>query len=320
VLLAFVPVAAGITPGLILVMIPIFTFFNAPNVPLMDAYVLETCSREKLAFGSARMWGSVSYALMSIVLGVILPLTGVEASFYVYGLAALPFFLMMVRRKDGEPTARKEKKKSMSLKEMRLGRLFKNYYFLTYLLYAIFLNMPISASMSFLPFLVEEVGSDSAQLGLAAGFRAMLEVPMLFLLQPLRRRISLPLAIIIAGSVYAVAYRLYSAAGSLLHIMLIQMMLGLAGGLMIGAGVSYVHSLAPEGLNSTAQAINGTTNAAAAIVGNVLGGVFVTIVGVRAFFRVSSFMILGALAFLAVTLLLGRRGRRDDRPRSSGSR
>ena len=44
-----------------------------------------------------------------------------------------------------------------------------------------------------------------------------------------------------------------------------------------------MYSLAPDHLKATAQTLNGAMNSVAGIIGNLLGGVLIAMVGVKAF-------------------------------------
>ena len=306
VLWALVPAASRISLGPIFLMhlsIPLCSFFRLPAQSLMDAFNVQSCAREGVAYGSVRLWGSISFALMSISLSAVLPWTGVELSFYMYGFAFLPLLFILSRMKD--PADDDATRKSVPFKDMQFRRLFQNYYFVTYMVFAIFMHMPINTSMSFLPYLIDMVGGDSAQFGLITGYKALLEVPMLLAMAPLRRRFPLPVAVILAGILYTIEFSLYAYVDSLLQILAIQTLHGLAGGLIIGASTNYVFAMAPEGLNSTAHTVNGAMNSIAAIIGNMLGGVLITVIGIRQFYSVSGSIVACAISYFFITLLIG---------------
>jgi PPP family 3-phenylpropionic acid transporter len=307
VLWALVPVSSRIMLGplaLMYLIIPVGAFFRQPANSLIDAFVVQRSDIEHVAYGHVRLWGSISFAIMNISLSMILPWTGVEISFYMYGCAFIPLLVIMWRMKGVDMSAA-DAKKPQSLKTMGFGRLFKNYYFISYLVFAVFIHMPANTSMVFLPYLVASVGGDTAQLGLVTGYKALLEIPMLLLMRPLRQRFPLPIAIGGAAVFYAFEALLYTRASSLIHIMLIQTLHGLGGGLMIGAATNYVYSLAPKGLNSTAHTMHGAANAIAAIVGNVSGGILIVAIGVKSFYYVVSAVITFALVYFIISLVVG---------------
>ncbi len=306
VLWTFVPASVQIFVGpvlLVYLLIPVSAFFRIPAQTLVEALVVQNCAKEKIAYGSVRFWGSISFAIMAILLGAILPWAGVEASFYLYGISFLPLIIIIFKLKN--TSADSAPGKGVPLKEMKFGLLFKNYYFLTYIVFAIFINIPMNTTVSFLPYLVETVGGDSAQLGLVTGFKALLEIPMILLIKPMRRRFPLPVVIILAGVIFIVEFILYSGANGMAQILAIQALHGLGGGLMLGAVPDYVFAMSPEGLNSTAHTVNSSMNSVAAILGNILGGMLITFVGIRQFYMVAAAVIVCAVIYFSLTLLFG---------------
>jgi MFS family permease len=193
----------------------------------------------------------------------------------------------------------------VTLRSMGFGRLFKNYYFITYLFFAVFLHIPLNTSFAFLPFLIVAVGGDSAQFGLVVGYKALLEIPVLLLMRPLRRKFPLPIALGGAAVLFAVEAYLYAHAENLNQIILIQTLNGLGGGLLIGAAANYVYSLAPQGLNSTAHTMHGAVSAIAAIFGNLMGGFLIVTFGIGIFYRILFGVLIFALCYFCASLIIG---------------
>ncbi|MGI6201155.1 MAG: MFS transporter [Christensenellales bacterium] len=302
---AIVPLTAGIAVGplmLSLLIIPVSSFFRTPANSLVESWVVQNANVHRLNYGAMRWWGSISYAAMAIGLSFVLPKlsSGVDCTFYLYFLTMIPLLILCLKIKDNG-----QKVKSVPLKEMNVGRLFKNYYYVVYLIFSVALNMPLNTSLSFLPFLISEVGGDSAQLGLIMGYKALLEIPMLVLMVKFRKRFPLPVIMGAAGVMYVCEQYLYSAANSMLGLVAVSTLQGLAGGIFIGTGTNYIYGLAPKELKATAQTVGGAMNSLAGIVGNLLGGYLMDQIGVRNFYLVAGTMILCALTFFAVSFPLG---------------
>jgi PPP family 3-phenylpropionic acid transporter len=236
------------------------------------------------------------------MLSLILPKTGVEISFYLLGIAFIPLIILMWKMKNADMGTQARHK---SFRTMGFGRLFKNYFFITYLCTAVFLHMPVSTSMAFLPFLIANVGGDTTKYGLVIGCRALLEIPMLLLMRPLRRKFPLPVAICGAGVLFCLEAFSYTMATNFTQIVLAQIFHGLGQGFMIGGATNYVYSLAPEGLNSTAHTVHGAVNSLASIIGNLMGGLLIVTFGIQFFYRTVVGMIMFAVLFFITTLLIG---------------
>jgi PPP family 3-phenylpropionic acid transporter len=307
---ALVPLSLKIFLGplnLMLIAAPLSCFFRNAHPSLMDSYIVQRCDRDGLTYGYVRLWGSISYTIASMGFSIVLPRTGVDTAFYVYGILCVPFVILMWNFRDPDANAAGGPRRVLSFRQMGFGRLFKNYYFITFMIFALFIYLPNTTSNTFMPYLMESVGGESAMYGLITGLKALLEVPSLFFMRRLRRRFSLPAMLIGAAVFYSAEALLYANATSMTHIVLIQILQGLGGGLLIGSSANYLYSLSPPELISTAQTMNGALGATAAIIGNLAGGGLIVLVGIRRFYLIVSGSLLFALDFFVATLFAGIR-------------
>jgi PPP family 3-phenylpropionic acid transporter len=292
---------------LLFIAAPLGCFFRNPHPSLVDAYVVQRCDRDGLTYGYVRLWGSISYTIASLGFCFLLPAAGVETAFYIYGAGCLPFLILMWNFRDPDAAAAGGQRKALTFRQMGFGRLFKNYYFITFMLFALFIYLPNTTSNAFMPYLMESVGGESARYGLITGLKALLEVPSLFLMRTLRKYFPLPVMLAGAAVFYSIEALLYANASSMTHIVFIQIFQGLGGGLLIGSSANYLYSLSPPELTSTAQTMNGALGATAAIIGNLVGGVLIVWVGIRRFYFIISGTLFFALVFFAFTLFFGIR-------------
>ena len=107
---------------------------------LVDNWVLDNASKEKLNYGALRSFGALSYALASFALGFILPKTGVEFAFYANAVFPLPVLLMILFTKTANDQA--AGKKSLKFSEMQFSKIFKNYYLISYIILTSFHRVP----------------------------------------------------------------------------------------------------------------------------------------------------------------------------------
>lgn len=298
-LTAEVPVF-GLSLGLIV--IPFGSFFRMPAGSLVDSWVVQNASRQRLNYGSIRLWGSIGYAVMNMSLSAMMPWLGVENTFYIFGLSVLPLLALCYRIRDDAV-----KLKNISLRQMQVGRLFRDYYFVSYLVFAVALNMPVNTIFTFLPYLMEETKVSMDLFGLIMGYKALLEIPVLVLMSRLRRRFSLPKLMLAAAGLYVLESYGYAFISGLWPLLAVQTLHGLAGGMFIGCGSNYVYSLAPEELKATAQTVAGSVNSLAGILGNLLGGYLLDAMGVRSFYVVCGCLILAAALLFLASFALGAR-------------
>ena len=309
IMFALIPWIGGVNLlgiSVLFILIPIAISFRTPVMSLVDNWVIKNSSIEKLNYGALRAYGALSFALASLALGYVIPIIGVEFVFVASVIFTIPPLLLIIFIKDSTDKENSVKR-SLTFKEMNIGRLFKNYYLGTYILFSIFLRIPFQASMIFLPFLIYDIGGDISQLGLIMGIRALLEIPMMVLLKPLRQRFPLYLLIIAATIFFAVECILYSVATSFGMLLAISMLQGIGNGLLIPAGATYVFSLAPDHLKATAQTALASTNAIAGIVGGLLGGTLILLFDIRQFYFMVAVMLAAALALFVLSFFIGEK-------------
>lgn len=309
VLFILIPWISGMHVGkvsLLFLMIPIAQFFRMPVMSLIDNWMIKNARNENLNYGALRAFGAFSYALAAIILGFIIPKTRVELIFYVNAVFTIPALLLLVFIKGSEEDSYTTNK-NLTFKEMKIGQLFTNYYFVAYILFSAVQRIPYQSSMTFLPFLVAETGGDVAQIGIIMGLRAFVEIPMMMLLKPLRKKFPLYVLIIFATSFFMLDCMLNSIANSFSMVVVISILHGIGNGFMITAGASYVFSLAPEHLKATAQTLLASVNAIAGILGGLLGGLLITMFDIKRFYFIIGIMLSAALLLFILSFFVGEK-------------
>ena len=292
---------AGIS--LLFIIIPVSNFFRVPLMSLIDNWTVRACNKHGLHFGAIRSFGSFSFGVIGLILGYVVTRmnkdggnTGTKMTFLGYAFFSIALLLVVLWIKDDVQGASKKKQK---FSEMQFSRLFKNYYYMTYLVYAMIIQIPLACVYSFQPYLMADIGVNTGTIGYITGFKAFIEIPMLLLMDRVRNKCPLYVLLFGAGALYMLEAFFYSVSGSFTHLLLIGILQGLGGGLHIAAGSNYVATLAPENLKATAQTLNGSMVSLAGIAGNLIGGFVIEAVGIRSFYRGCGFVILvGLLLFI----------------------
>ena len=310
---------AGVS--LLFIVVPIATFFMRPMGSLVDNWMVRGCNKFGLHFGAIRCTGSITFGIVGLALGYLVPKInehspsgnlGTRLTFPFYSLALMLLLISVITLKE---STFETGKKKQTLKEMQFGKLFKNYYYVTYLIYAIIIQVPLACVNSFFAFLLEEIGVDVAMIGYVQGTKAFIEIPMLLLMDRIRNKCPLYYLLIASGFLYMFEAFSYSVATAFIHIMFICLLQGLAGGLHIAAGSNYVNQLAPSNLKATAQTLNGSMVSFAGILGNAIGGVVIEYIGIRVFYRASSYVLLCALILYMLSFPFGEKVLKIPRPK-----
>ena len=305
---ALIPGASRLNNGLIIlfILIPFAMFFRQPTLLLLDNWMLRNSALENLNYGALRSFGAISYAIASFAMGYVLPLTGISFTFYATAVFSIPLVLMLLATKSSADEQGLGTKRS-TFKEMKIGQLFKNYFLVSYFVFSIIQRIPMQLGITFLPFLVADIGGNTAQIGIIMGLRAAVEIPIMIFLKPLRQRIPLYCLIMAASFFYMLECLFFSFAGSFSMVVAISIFHGLGNGLMLPSGSSYVFQLAPEHLKATAQTFIGAINSIAGIVGGILGGLLLVMIGIKTFYLVIGIMMFSALCIFIISFIVGNK-------------
>ena len=307
---------AGVS--LLFIIIPLSGFFRTPLMSLIDNWTVRACNKHGLHFGAIRSYGSFSFGVIGLILGFVVTKmngesgnAGTKMTFLGYAFFSVALLLVVLFIKDDVQATGGKK---LKLSEMKFGQLFKNYYYMTYLAYAMIIQIPLACVYSFQPYLMAEIGVNTGTIGYITGFKAFIEIPMLILMDKVRNKCPLYVLLFGAGALYMFEAFFYSISGSFTHLILISVLQGLGGGLYIAAGSNYVAALAPAELKATAQTLNGSMVSLAGIAGNLVGGYIIEAVGIRIFYRGCSAIILGGLLLFIFSFPFGEKVLHIKRP------
>jgi len=282
------------TALLIGLLLSLLTFFESTLAPLLDSWVVRgiNASTVRVNYGSIRVWGSVGYALMVYLFTLLIQETSVSAVFPFYGVMAVLAVILLMR------TSSEESLSPLSFRELKPGRLFKNFRYVIFLVFSIFIMIPHRATFIFLPNIIESVGGQKEQVGLLFSLVAISEIPMFLISSRLTTRFK-PIHLIIASTIFfTLRQAFYFMATTPFHVVLIQLTQGPSFALYLSGMVYYLYSLAPEELKSTSQTMAASISfGLSGIIGSFGGGWFIDNFGLRPMY------LLGMITSIVISLL-----------------
>ena len=304
VLYVIMPLLGFVASIFAVMLIPFGNFFRAPPfMGLADTMVIGEAQKTGLNFGSIRMWGTVGYVLMGFLLSPLAKVFGISIGFYAFGVVGLlAIIITMTAVKPAAMT--KADAHPVPLKEMKLGRLFKNYYYVVYLIYVFFAGLCTNTSLTIMPYFVEDIGLSVTIMATITAVQSMLEIPLLFFSNQMHKKAGLPILVVGHGLFHMLRFFLFTQVHNYTALVIVNLLQGISTGIEFGCSTNYVYQLAPEGLKSTAYMLKGFTGSAAGIIANLASGFLVTALGVRnVFYLMSGVMCFGLLFFIAAQLL-----------------
>lgn len=264
----------------LVIAIPFMKFFYMPMGNLNENLLVRKSGELNLDYGKIRSIGSLFYGIGGILTTVlILPRLGVSATFWICALVALPAVLLLIPMPDVQSAPRGRRQK------LNFRELLTNKPYLTYLIASFILNIGLTSHTIFMPYFIAEIGIDDHYYGYVISCSAFLEIPSMWILSKMRKRMDYRKMIVLSLLIQALAILIQATICRSLGVLLVgTVMTGLSVGIRLPGALSYLQELAPAHLKSSAQAFYQTVNSVAAILSSLIGGIVFELMGARPFF------------------------------------
>ena len=240
-------------------------------------------------FGIARGVGSLSYALLSLVLGElieryspnVLPLTGI-----IFTLAMIAMMVVFTRQYSANaaefspPTKERSRSLMTFLKSDKRFALTLVGIALTYFSHTAFTNFLINV--------VENVGGGSAEMGVCGFIAAVVELPPMFLFMKMLKKVRCSTLLKLSCAMFSVKMLLCCVAPNVPLLYAAQVVQMIAFGLYIPASVQYVNEVVSPADRFKGQALVTGTTTLSGIVASLLSGIMLDNLGVTATMLVSA--------------------------------
>lgn len=262
-------------------------------------------------FGVARGMGSLSYAVISMIMGQITVLAGPKsvpaASFLVMAaLAAVVFGLPFEKEASSVSTDGRKREKTDTA--VRKTGFFGKYpaYSMMLLGSAMLLTFHYLTS-TYMIQMLRQVGGDSSNLGTAMAIAAVLELPVMFSFTRLSNKIPSVVLLVIAAASYVGKGVLYLIGGSVSMIYFAQILQMTSYAIYAPAVVKFSDECMSEEDKVTGQAYMSMTSAAGGVIGNLCGGWIIDHMGVGSMLLFgTAFAAAGTVACVISALMLKR--------------
>jgi MFS transporter, PPP family, 3-phenylpropionic acid transporter len=262
-------------------------FFMAPTGALGDSLAQKTANSTGASFGSIRMWGSLGFAISSVVTGYVLQAIGVGNMIIPFVIFAVFTFLSCLNIKDIQVSV-----KPVQLKDAFY--LFKNSRFVLFLVVALLVTIAHRANDVYLSVFINALNGDEAIIGWAWFIGVFTEVFVFSISHLWFRKYHELTFIMIAAFLYGVRFIGMSFASTPLEVMFYQPLHGITFGIFFTAAFSYVTRIVPAELQSTGHVLLVSTFFGySGIIGSLGGGYLIEHFGVNTLYQA-----LGTSAFV----------------------
>lgn len=241
----------------------------------------------EINFGACRACGSISYAFVSAIMGILVKY---------YSMLVVPFAMILLAvglfvstrilaaggQRQGACSEKKSGKTAERKEAQGLGEFFANnkrfFVFLAGIVFVFYFHM---LSCNYLIQIVENVGGDSANMGIASSIAAVAELPAMIFFLVLVKRIECRKLIWISGIVFTIKSILFLTAGSIGMIYLAHLLQGGSYALFIPASVYYVGHLLEQENMVKGQSLVTTAITLGGVLASIAGGWLIDTYGVQ---------------------------------------
>ncbi len=276
--------------------------------PTLDARTLETLgSGRQSRYGEVRAFGSLAFVLSTLAVGFVLDAEGARSLFWVY----IPFLIGTVVVTATIP----RRGVSHSVNLMRgAGQFLATPGVALFLLGFAVVWTSLAAVTAFYSIQVVALGGSAGLVGIAWGFGAIIEVPLMYAFPRIARRVGTERLVVFGTLAFALRALLAAIIVDPVGLVLIAPLEGIGFACVFVGGVTVVGARAPAGLQGTAQGLFAAASGLATIIGSVAGGAIAGALGIPGLFLLCAAGSLIGTAIVAVALLGPRNPDRIARP------
>lgn len=266
-----------------MVVIALLAVVLVPVPSLWDSYAVSAVERGGAPYGVLRIFGSIGFTVMVLIMGRIMA-DGLSTIFlYAYAACFLVTFLVSLRLPSlGERQPRRLLDGLQSVSQSAPYRLL--------LIVAFLISLGYTTLNIYLTLHIESLGGDTGVAGVAFATSAMSELPIIGFGALILKRLGARRVIFIALAVYILRFGLLGFTYNTSLVLLAQVMHGLSFGMFLIASVTLAHRLVGRENAATAQALLAMVSVGlGSISGSFLGGLAIDYTTTSVMFRVVTF-------------------------------
>ena len=274
-----------------LIITAFYGMFYAPIISFLEAVTMDVLGAEKKGYGRIRVWGSVSFIVIVLMLGKIIDLYSVD----IILVLILAGSLMLAVISAGIPSIQTPKKDILT---PGAGSLLEKHVII-FLFCAFLMLVSHGAYYGFFSIHLAKMGYGSTFIGITWALASTAEILVMVKSDKIFSRFSLENVLFVSFLVAAVRWIILFFVESMPLILLSQILHAVTYGTFHMASILYIDQLAPEKSKTLGQAVNNAlTYGLGLMVGFFVNGYVYEITGSFTLFLMSSLIALaGGLIF-----------------------
>ncbi len=280
--------------GVFFLLAVLLGLFQAPLHPIMDSLAVSTLGEGRREIGRTRVWGSVSFAVMSMVVGLVFDIEPrsifwIYATFGLFVIAAVHSLPRTSTRAEGPKFELGGLSRIMSRKmALFLGCVF-------------IMQLGHATALSFLSIVMVQRGASSAFVGYAWSLTAVIEIPVFLASAYFLRRFGPERLLVFSAFYSAIRLFAFNAAPTPMLMVITHSLDGIAFPLMLVSAILIVFDMVPEDLKTTGQTpYAAVANTLPRLLGSLIGGRLLDLAGASTLYTICGIVTLfGAFCLLA---------------------
>ncbi|HLQ84398.1 MAG TPA: MFS transporter [Pseudogracilibacillus sp.] len=272
-----------------------FYFFSSPVGALGDSLAQRQADLLNISFGSIRTWGSIGFALSSLIIGQLLNIYGVEFMrwpYLVFGtiLLVIAFKIDDVKSNESDQT--------ININDLK--KLFTNRKFIYFLIIMMFITITHRANDSFIGLFITSLGGSESLVGVGWFIALVSEALIFAFAYKWFKKDKALFFIILASLLYTLRWVLFAFSTDPIHVLLGQLLHGLTFGIFYLSSLDYITRIIPNTLKSSGHLIfYSVFFGVSGIIGSVGGGFLID-----HFSGNHLYLVLGSLSLIGTGLLI----------------
>ncbi|WP_106494694.1 MFS transporter [Lentibacillus sp. Marseille-P4043] len=247
----------------------VFYFFTSPIGALGDSLAQRRADDLNVNFGGIRMWGSIGFAISSLIVGKVLSSIGVQYMIWPYLFFGTCALIVALRLTD-------VKVESDPIRLKDISKIIRNKPFFLFLFMIMFLSISHRANDSYIGLYIAQLGGSEGMVGLAWFVGVASEAAVFALAFFWFRKFHTLIFIIIAGVLYSIRWFLYAVIDDPIYIIPLQVLHGLTFGIFYLSAFQFISRLIPKLLQSTGHLVfYAVFFGISGIVGSLTGGALI---------------------------------------------
>lgn len=272
----------------LMVIICLVSFFQTSIYPISDALTLEYLSETNWNFGPIRLAGTVGFAIMSVLFGMLVKeeMTGIFIVYCTVMLLAVLICFCLPKVKGHQSGGKK----------VSMWVLFKNRKLVLFLAISFIVQVTLGYYYAFFPIYYREMGADNALLGWSMVISAMSELPFLLFAHKLIKKFGIPIILLSTAFFAGLRWLLLYFVNNPYMVLPIQMLHGALFIVLTVTMAMFINEEVPKELKASGQTLYGLISVGVSrVVGSIIGGVTSDYVGLRDVFFYNSLIAFVAL-------------------------